>query len=192
MSKKPARQPSRIFLDDLRAHTELAQALGSMIVAWSSAERALLDALQLVSGLSPIAAHTMYFRMPTFETRVKVIQAMLEQWLPPDPREDDPAKATGLSRDSIEEFRVMIARDIAKLSKLSITRNGWVHASWTCSIRDGSVAVLDYREKLDSPKRRRPIKAEDVMNHIQAVHHWTLELRNSVVVPLWRARSRPA
>jgi hypothetical protein len=180
MARKPSRK-AYLRLDDLRGDRTLAQALGDMIVAWSNAEYALLETLQTISSLSWDSAHTLYFRMPTFESRVKVIQAMLDQWTPPPV--PDP--------DDIVQDPKEISRIVGKLSSLSTTRNGWVHASWFFSANEGAIFVVDYRERHNSPTRRKPIKAADVKNHIEAVHEWTGKLKFRIR-PILLGPRRPA
>lgn len=168
MSQKPTRERF-IFIDDLRNYPELAQALGDMVVAWSNAERAILDTLQEALGISSQAAHAMYFRIPTFESRVKVLQAILAQWKPDyssDPEVVCPQDPKELSHI------------VGKLSRLSVTRNGWIHGRWAFSTRNGSLAIIDYREEPGSPAHRRPVKAADIRNHVAAVHKWATLLQN--------------
>jgi hypothetical protein len=160
-----------MLLDDMAGNPALGQALGDMLVAWSAAERALVITLQFLTHTKRSAAVAMYFRIPTFESRIKVIRALAADWTQPKiPKES-----------FIQELDVQaLAKMVDKLSKLSLTRNGWVHGSWTFNPRDKTISVINYREPLDSEKRRTPIKANDIKVHVTAVKEWIRKLRGEL------------
>jgi hypothetical protein len=155
-----------VSIDSLNHDVPLAQALGHMVVAWSSAERALQFVMVQVLGIHISMASTAYYRIPTFESRVKFLRAILSEW---KTKQYDP---------------VSISTAIDKLSKLAQTRNHWIHCSWIKTFPRGEVTmIVDHREETTSPKRLKPVKAADIMNHVQAVQRRTLAILNLVPAP---------
>jgi len=69
-----------IDIDCMDHDPDLAHALWNMIVAWSRAETSLVNTFATISGMHFNIATIAYYRIPTFEARVKVIQAMLTEW----------------------------------------------------------------------------------------------------------------
>jgi hypothetical protein len=130
-----------ISLRDLTSDPKLAE------------ERSLISVFSIVTGSDFTLATAGYYRIPTFESRTKVIRAMLIEWK--DKRYDASA----------------IQEQIEKLSSLSLTRNNWVHGFW-CMGGDPKreVVIFDYRNPAGHRNRRRPVKEADVWNHIRAVH----------------------
>lgn len=150
---------------DLTHDPKLALALGNMVVAWADAERALISVFAHISKLDYMMAIRAYYRIPTLESRVKVIRALLE--------ESKVAKKRRLAMET----------ELARLNRLAATRNQWIHNSWCAGpgIMSGPSAnaptvIFNYREPPDSDKRRRSIKAADVRNHVRALHRCSEEL----------------
>lgn len=137
---------------DLSHDRELASALGDMIVAWADAEGCLYDIMHRITGMSYAMINDVTARVPTFESRIKITQTLLERWA-----QDD-------------QHTQALTEAVAKLAKLSATRNRLVHGSWRSTLDKSLTVVFDHREQIGSPKRRRTVKAHDVINHVNAVH----------------------
>jgi hypothetical protein len=153
-TKKPQKfiSPGRyVALEDLSHDPKLAQALGNMIVAWAHAEIMLFSTFARVAGIGLNMAMESSARIPTFESRTKFILALLREW-------------------ETDEFdKDAISTSVKKLTALAKTRNHWVHGDW-CATRDRTeVVIFDHRASLDSERRKKPVKAHDVMNHCEAV-----------------------
>src|SRR5262245_6640315 len=110
-------------IDNIEHEPALAQALGNMLVAWAFAEYALVDTTRCVLGIDSNMAWVGYYRIPTFEARVKFIRALITEW------------------DQPQDVKDKVDTAVEKLSKLSMTRNGWVHGDW-CSNEDRSETVI--------------------------------------------------
>jgi aminoglycoside/choline kinase family phosphotransferase len=95
--------------DVASAFFNLAIALGNMVIAWANAETALVHALAHIADIHPNMASVTYYRVPTFESRVKVIQALIEEW-----------QVSQASRDALSDA-------VKQLSDLASTRNNWIH-----------------------------------------------------------------
>jgi hypothetical protein len=116
-------------IDNLDHDPELAAALENMIVAWARAETALVNVFALVSGMHFNVATVAYYRIPTFEARCKVIQALLEVWpLQPTHRRD------------------ALAKEVQKLRKLTTARR---QPSGRC----GGSETAPPRRPRDTPSR---------------------------------------
>jgi hypothetical protein len=139
-------------LDNLDHDSDLANALGNMVVAWARAETVLVTVFAHVTGLHFNMATPAYYRIPTFEARSKVILALLPAW-----------------ETKEKERRDKLIKAVEKLSALAATRNGWIHSVW-CVIKGTSDTVIfDFRKPDDAPGRRRAVKAHDVRDHVRAV-----------------------
>lgn len=138
-------------LEDLSHDSNLAQALGNMVVCWAHADIVLFSTFARVTGIGLNMAMASYHRIPTFESRVKFLRALLPDW-------------------QTKEFdKNAIDKAIGKLAKLASTRNHWVHGDW-CATRDRSETVIfDHRTDPNSAGRRKPVKTADILNHCQAV-----------------------
>jgi hypothetical protein len=88
-------------LQDFSHDPKLAAALGNMVVAWAYAEHILLSALSRITGIGRNMSLDGYYRIPTFEARVKFILALIPEW-----------KTGKFDKDAITEA-------IEKLNKLS-------------------------------------------------------------------------
>lgn len=148
--------PSFLPVKTLEQHPELAKALGEMVVAWANAESALLWALSHAAQIDANLTLTAYYRIPTFEARTKVLRAILQ---------DDDCRMQ--DRDKIDAA-------VEKLAKLAKARNDWTHGAY---FTDGSqIVCFDYRVAPSHPRRRKPVKAHDIANHVQAVNERTRQL----------------
>jgi len=138
-------------LTDLSHDPKLAEALGNMVIAWAYAEQSLIGALSRISGMSLNKAQAGFYRIPTFESRIKFIRALITEW-------------------NTKEFNTAaIDTAIDKLSHLSSARNHWVHGCWLATDDYSELYVFDMRADAESDARRKPVKAADVRNHNQAV-----------------------
>jgi hypothetical protein len=136
---------------------DLARELGDMVVAWANAETALSFAFAAVCKTNVNDVAGAYYRIPTFESRTKVIRAFLVHFT--DPRFDASA----------------ISLVVTKLNGLAKSRNKWIHGVWATDPRRKETFVLSLRET-DPSKRRTPVKASDVHNHVEAVRARTQDL----------------
>jgi hypothetical protein len=146
---------------DLGHDRALAAALGDMIVAWADAERVLHDIMHRMTKMSYPMIADIFARVPTFESRVKIVQTVIDRWAFPD-------------RD-----RDKVAAAIRKLSALSKTRNRWVHGSWVATIDRSLTVVFDNRERRGTSGHRRTVKAHDVALHVATVNERTLDVMRS-------------
>jgi hypothetical protein len=142
-----------VDIDNLSHDPKLAEALGNMVVAWARAETQLANVFACIMVAHFNLATAAFYRIPSFEARAKVLLAILEKWENP-------------THDAAE-----IAAQITKLVRLAKTRNHWVHGVWCNEQTDSpNTVVFDFRAPDDSERRRKPVKAADVTNHIEAVH----------------------
>jgi hypothetical protein len=154
--------PRYVTLASLMHDPQLAAALGDMVIAWAAAETILITTLTQILGSNLNLIQVGYYRIPTFESRVKFINALIDKWEPKD--FNKPA----------------IKRAVTKLSKLASARNHWIHGNWCASEDFSEIVVFDYRSASDSPNRRKPVKAADVENHTNAVRLRAYELMHLV------------
>ncbi len=146
-----------VDIDNLDHDQDLAVALGNLVIAWAKAETVMVGAFALVCGMSIDHAHFGYYRIPTFDARVKVIRALLAEW---ETKEHNPAN---------------IADAVANLSRLSKARNNWVHAVWSKDRVSNETVLFDFRAAAGKG-RMKPVKAPDITNHLYAVRLRTKEL----------------
>jgi hypothetical protein len=132
---------------------EIAQAIGNMVVAWAYAEDHLVIALHKITGMHPNMALAAYHRIPTFESRVKMLLAAWGQWNP-DPAAFDKAA---------------IKTAIEKLSKLAATRNGFIHGAWQRNPKTGEIFLINMRAISEDGINSKEVKASDINQHIEAV-----------------------
>ena len=137
-------------LDNLDHDPKLAAALGNMVVAWARAETALVKAYALVAKIHYNLAASAYYRIPTFESRVKVLLALIEE-----------------QQETVDR-REELAKAVEKLAKLSSARNRWVHGLWIVERGTDHTLVIPMREPV-STRRGRQIKTHDVEDHVSAV-----------------------
>jgi hypothetical protein len=164
-TKKPPKfinPPAYLALEGLSHDPKLAEALGNMVVAWAHAEIMLFATFARVTEIGLNMAMESSARIPTFESRTKFIFALLQEW----------------ETDEFDKDAISAAVD--GLAKLARTRNHWVHGDW-CAKRDKSETVIfDHRALPDSPRRKKPVKAHDVMNHCDAVKSRAAQLAKLV------------
>lgn len=148
-----------LTLDKLRGNDDIAMALGNMIVAWSHAEEALVLAMSVVGRIDIDQAAHGFYRIPTFESRVKFILAMIPWW-----------------NDATFD-KAALTKAIDALSKLASTRNGWVHNTWVAdvSVGGGEIYIINQRAPRGS-SFYKPVKVHDICFHSETVIKRTEEL----------------
>jgi hypothetical protein len=149
-------------LRNLDHNPAIAGALGNMVIAWAHAETMLVLTLARITGIGVNMALTGYYRIPTFEARVKFLKALLSEWNTQD-----------FDRDEI-------VAAIDKLSKLSRTRNHWVHGDWCANQAKTETVIFDQRSAVDAPDRRKIVKASDINHHSETVLKRTDALANLI------------
>jgi hypothetical protein len=162
-------EPTGVFemgykdLTTLNHDPDLAKALGNMMIAWAYAESSLCCAWARISGMNINMAMMGFYRIPTFEARRKVIQALLLEW-------NDPGRFD----------KAAIEREVDAISDLSGTRNDWVHGVWCFNEnKPAENVIFDFR-RADDKGRRKPVKAADVQNHVDTVIRRAKELSRLV------------
>ncbi|QOZ77014.1 hypothetical protein XH83_17055 [Bradyrhizobium sp. CCBAU 53351] len=133
-----------------------------MVIAWANADLALIAALTRVTNANNL--HQMqraYYHMPTLDTRVRFIRALILEW-----------NAGPFDRDAIDKC-------IEKLGKLASARNHWVHGDW-CEDTEAKLPIIFNFRYDDMEKRRKPVRATDITNHVSAVLMRTRELQDLV------------
>jgi hypothetical protein len=155
-----------LIIDHLRGHEDIAAALGNMIVAWSGAEQTLVHAMANVSGMDINQANKGFYRIPTFESRVKFILGIIPGWRADDNQKQELTKA------------------IEALSGLAAARNSWVHNSWVedIAVGGGGVFVINERAAPGKPWHKE-VKAHDINHHTETVIKRTNELRALLTWP---------
>jgi hypothetical protein len=148
-------------LTDLDHDKDLANALGNMVIVWAYAETALSAVLARVTGININMAIMGYYRIPTFEARTKFLQALISEWT------------------TAEYDKPAISKEVDRLMGNSAARNDWVHGVWCHDKAQSETVVFDYRRH-EEKGRRKPVKAADVRNHIEAVRKHAKELMRLV------------
>jgi hypothetical protein len=143
---------------DLQGHDDIAIALGNMVIAWQTAETQILFAMIAVTGMSSNQALDSFYRIPTFESRTKFVQAAILEW---KPKKYD---------------KEAISKAIAAISTLAATRNNWIHNAWSRGNVDGKIVVFNMRAALDKG-RIKPVKAHDIRLHTATVIERARELK---------------
>ena len=168
--------PARLFsyrsISDLSHDPELAAALGNAIVAWAEAERMILATLARVMGIGLNNVQPGFYRIPTFEARVKFARALMTAW------------------DAGKFDKAAIDKQLVTLNRLASTRNHLIHGDWAAKMDLSQTVIFDHRSDASSPKRRKPIKAHDVRNHTNAVLACRKRLDELIdfdSIPLWIA-----
>lgn len=150
-------------IDNLDHDPKLAEALGHMVVTWAKAETAMLNVMACVLDAHFNTATVAWYRIPTFETRTRVLLGLIGEWQPQK-----------YDKDTLRTA-------VTKLGKLARTRNHWVHGVWCRHDEKPETVIFDFRAP-NGPKRRRPVKSADVQGHIHAVRNWTRELTDQVPI----------
>lgn len=140
----------------------IAVALGNMVTQWARAETALAVTLARLTSIDPNLALLAYYRIPTFEARVKVIRGILTEW-----------QKDGFDPEAID-------RAVEKLSALSGARNHWVHGVWCVRKSTSETVLFDFRKGIHDKGRRKPVKAADIQNHNDAVSKRATDLRRTI------------
>lgn len=135
--------------------------ISRMVVTWAWAETLMANTFACASNAHFNDVAPAFYRIPTFEARTKFLRALLEEWA-----------TTKFDRDAID-------RVIEVLSRLSKTRNGWVHATWCRDADSGVTALVDMR----SQNPVRPVKAQDVLIHVAAVRTQATRLAKLIPLP---------
>jgi hypothetical protein len=144
--------PEQFFeLKTVEGDPELGYALGDMVVAWAYAETILMGVLACITDCGLNMIQTGYYRIPTFEARIKFNRALIPEW-----------ETTVFDKDAIDH-------EIEKLSSISGKRNHWIHGNWCYERHSREIVIFDHRAETTSPHRRKPVKAHDVKNHADTV-----------------------
>jgi len=147
-------------IDDLLDYdSTLAVALGNMVVAWARAETILVFAFSAICGIKTDMATLGYYRIPSFEARVKVLRAMISEW-----------QTTKYDKNAID-------RAIVGLNRLAASRNDWIHGVWSVNRESKQIVIFDFRRPEGDERRRKSVKSADVIQHVKAVRTRTKELR---------------
>jgi hypothetical protein len=146
-------------INNLNHDPELARALGDMVIAWARADTTLVMSLSAITGAPMHMAELGYYRIPSFEARVKMLRAMIPEW-------------QNNNADALEKA-------LGKLNNLAHTRNGWVHNCWVISKEDNKTFCIDFRK--DPSNRSKPVKASDVRHHAESVISRVTEIEDLVI-----------
>ncbi len=140
-----------ISIEDLSHDPKLAEALGNMIIIWSHAEIMLFSTYARITGVGLNMAMISYSRLPTFETRSKFLDSLLLEW------------------STSKYDKGAIKKEIGKLAKLAATRNQWVHSDWCANQDKTQTVIFNQRLPSTSDKRKKAVKAADVIQHNKTV-----------------------
>lgn len=156
-------------LDSLDHDPKMAAALGNMVIVWACTEATLVGVLSRITGIHINMAMMGYYRIPTFDARVKFLLALLLEW-----------QTTDFDKNAIEH-------ELTALSRLSLSRNHWVHGVWCCRKDKSEIVIFDFRKPPDEedatqPKtgRRAIADANDIENHVTAVRSRTKKLADLI------------
>lgn len=138
-------------IEDFDHNPEAALALGNMIVAWARAETTLVYLLARVSGMTINMSQAGYYRIPTFEAKIKFITALIGEWRP-----------GSFDAETIQKH-------LDGLSRMSKARNHWVHGDWCATEDETETVVFNMRAHSDSIHRCTTVKAHDILDHAEAV-----------------------
>lgn len=133
--------------DSLVHDREMAEALGHMMIAWSRTEAILQILLREILQCQEYVSMAIFYRLPTFEAKTKIMQSLLTTW---KPRDCDAAA---------------IGKIIEKLSSMSLTRNSWVHGTWLIDELRTQTLVAAFRKGVE----RKRAKANDIIQHRNGV-----------------------
>lgn len=154
--------PEYLDIDNLAHAPRIAEALGNVMIAWAKAETMLSWAFARVFEIHPNRAFHGFYRIPTFEARIKVIIGMLDQW------------------ETTIYDKARIADVIGRISQKSLTRNAWVHGIWCKNMRSDETVIFRFREPEGLGRRITPIRIADIENHLAALRADITELAEAV------------
>jgi len=146
---------------DLKHAPDIAQAMGDLVAAWSLADWILLVALHRILGIPQTDCAIIFYSIPTFDGRVKLIKNLL--------------KASARIQGPVDN----LLRAIEGLRGLSGTRNSLIHGNWAIGNLTNETVIFDYLEPA-GPKRKRSIKAHDILGHVEAVNRRRTDLYQAV------------
>jgi hypothetical protein len=148
----------------------LATALGDMILAWTQAEEEQTRAMAAMLDIDINDALRFYQNFPNFRSRTQMLYTLLDIY---------PAYET-------------IRKEVAGLGKPSKTRNRYIHGGYIQSPLDHSQIVsINYAEPDEGDSRAKPVKAEDVTGHAEAVRLRANNLRAALnIVPAYKKWSK--
>lgn len=141
---------SFVDLDNLDHDSDLAAALGNMMIAWARAETAMVKAWAMVTDMHYNLAAAVYYNIPTFDSRTKALLAMIDDKVDPFPKRD-------ALRDAVNA-----------VSHLSRTRNSWVHGLWVLDTNTSVAHFFNMKQK-SATRRATPVTANAVRQHASAV-----------------------
>jgi hypothetical protein len=149
-------------IDNLDHDAEIATALGNMVVAWAKAETILCYTFARVFEIHPNRAFDGFYRIPTFEARVKVILGMVPDW-----------QTTQYDKHSIRKL-------IEKISAQSEARNTWIHGVWCKDKHGDETVIFRFRKPEHSPERKMIIRVQDIKNHTASLRETVTNLAKAV------------
>lgn len=155
-------KPQYLDIDNLDHAPHLVEALGNVMIAWAKAETVLSWAFARVFEIHPNRASFGFYRIPTFEARIKVILGMMEQW-----------ETAQYDKGKLREI-------IERISQKSLTRNAWVHGVWCKNQDSDETVIFRFREPEGLGKRIKIIRITDVQNHLSALRADIKELAGLV------------
>lgn len=124
---KGGKSVGHMTISDLSYDEKLATALGNMVVVWSHAERTLMRVIWRCTGIDEQMNQASFYRIPTFESRVKYVRALLSEW-------------------QTKTYDVgAIDKAIVKLSSLAKARNEWIHGNYHRVVATNKTVRFDFR-----------------------------------------------
>src|SRR4051812_3740624 len=67
-------------LQNRRGGSEIAAALGNLVIAWSSAESKLVAVLRVIENISYNDAARQYYKMTSFGSRKNLLRKKISEW----------------------------------------------------------------------------------------------------------------
>ncbi|WP_432200966.1 hypothetical protein ACRAQ7_01540 [Erythrobacter sp. W53] len=132
-------------LDNAQASPKLAAALGDMLLAWTAAEQAQIEAMAAMLNVAHNNCMRIYQKLPNFRSRTQMLKLLIEQ---------NP------------EFEPILT-EVEAISKLSKTRNRYVHGGFIES--KDEIRSVDYEKSSGHERRSVSTKPSDITNHANAV-----------------------
>ena len=145
---------------------ELATAIGDVILAWTQAEYDLVAMLAAMLDIPFNRASQLYHKIPNFRGRTQALYALMA------------------CTDGFEQFRPFIA----KLSKLSKTRNEIVHGAFIRAYEGKEIRRIRLDEPSQSDNRSVPTKAHDIFQHADTVRATCIAFKEAGnAIPAYKA-----